>query len=376
MDFGLFAGPYSTPYTRGQHTAREVALWDLKLAGWADEFGLAEMFFAEHFTIGFEPGPAPDIQIAAASRETERIKLGTAGNLVPYHNPISLAHRLLWLDQLLGGRFIAGFAPGSYPTDAQMFNTGDKNAEMFVEGLDIIEAVWMREPPFRIEGKYWTIDMPAYDEGWCGPHLKPLQKPRPEVILTGMQAKSPTFTEAGKRGYSAMSQQLSAETLRQHWEHYSGVASEHGHTPDRRNWRILRDWFVADTDEEARRFAIDGPMGDTWNAHILPAFKSIRARGALAKPYALGQMMIEPGMDISELTVEWLADNFWLVGSPETVAEKAAKLDEEIGGAGCFLSITVDASDNPEPYRHSIELMATEVMPRLSDVGARAAARA
>src|SRR5262249_47394739 len=157
-------------------------------------------------------------------------------------------------------------------------------------------------------------------EQWSGPHLKPFQRPRPEVTLTGMQAKSPTFSEAAKRGYSAMSQQLSAATLRSHWEHYSDVASEHGHSPDRRNWRILRDWFVADTDEEARRFAVDGPMGETWNTHILPAFKNIRARGALSKPYALGELMIEPGMDIKDLTVEWLADNFWLIGSPETVA--------------------------------------------------------
>jgi alkanesulfonate monooxygenase SsuD/methylene tetrahydromethanopterin reductase-like flavin-dependent oxidoreductase (luciferase family) len=375
MDFGLFAGPYSTAYTRGQRTAGEVAEWDITVASWADQYGLAEMFFAEHYTIGYEPSPAPELQITAASRETERIKLGAAGFLVPYHNPTNLAHRTMWLDHLLAGRFIAGFAPGSYPTDARMFNTGDANAEMFTEGLDIIEAVWMREPPFRIEGKYWTIDMPEYTEQWSGPHMKPFQLPRPEVILTGMQPKSPTFAEAGRRGYSPMSQQLGAATLRAHWEHYSEVAGEHGQVVDRANWRVLRDWFVADTDEEARRLAVDGPMGETWEVHVLPAFKNARARGN-AKPYALGSLILEPGMDISELTVDWLADNFWLVGSPETVAEKAAKLDKEVGGIGCILSLVFDCSDDPEPYRRSIELMSTEVIPRLADVGARAPARA
>jgi alkanesulfonate monooxygenase SsuD/methylene tetrahydromethanopterin reductase-like flavin-dependent oxidoreductase (luciferase family) len=375
MDFGLFAGPYSTAYTRGQRTAGEVAEWDVTVASWADQYGLAEMFFAEHYTIGYEPSPAPDLQILASSRETERIKLGAAGFLVPYQNPISLAHRTMWLDHLLAGRFIAGFAPGSYPTDAQMFNTGEANAEMFVEGLDIIEAVWMREPPFKIEGKYWTIDMPEYSELWNGPHLKPFQLPRPEVILTGMQPKSPTFAEAGRRGYSPMSQQLGAPTLRAHWEHYSEVAGEHGHSVDRANWRVLRDWFVAETDEEARKLAVDGPLGETWETKVLPAFKNARARGD-AKPYALGNLILEPGMDISELTVDWLADNFWLVGSPETVAEKAAKLDKEVGGIGCILSLIFDYSDDPEPYRRSIELMGTEVLPRLAEVGARAAARA
>lgn len=32
-------------------------------------------------------------------------------------------------------------------------------------------------------------------------------------------------------------------------------------------------------------------------------------------------------MALEELTVERLADNFWLVGSPETVAAKVEKLD-------------------------------------------------
>jgi alkanesulfonate monooxygenase SsuD/methylene tetrahydromethanopterin reductase-like flavin-dependent oxidoreductase (luciferase family) len=132
----------------------------------------------------------------------------------------------------------------------------------------------------------------------------------------------------------------------------------------------LRDIFVADTDEEARRLAVEGALGQTWDAHILPTFKLVRARG-FTKPYALGDLIIDPGMDIAELTVDWLADNFWLVGSPDTVAEKAAKLDEDLGGVGCIITLAFDYSRDPEPYRRSIELLATEVAPRLAGVGAR-----
>ena len=53
-----------------------------------------EAYFAEHYTIGREPSPAPDLMIAAAAQRTRQIKLGAAAHLVPYHNPISLAHRL------------------------------------------------------------------------------------------------------------------------------------------------------------------------------------------------------------------------------------------------------------------------------------------
>src|SRR3954452_11223003 len=117
MDFSLFMTPYVPAYVDGRRTAAEVIDWDLQLAEWADEYGLTGAFFAEHYTIGYEPSPAPDLMIAAASQRTERIKLGAAAHLLPYHNPAGLAHRLMWLDHMTKGRYIAGFAPGSYPTD-------------------------------------------------------------------------------------------------------------------------------------------------------------------------------------------------------------------------------------------------------------------
>src|SRR6185436_515959 len=127
MKFSAFAVPYSLDYPDGRRSVKEVIDWDLQVAQWCDEYGWAEIFFAEHYTLGRETSPAPDLMIAAASQLTTRVKLGAAAHLLPYHNPIALAHRLLWLDHMTNGRYIAGFAPGSYPTDAQLFGTGDDN---------------------------------------------------------------------------------------------------------------------------------------------------------------------------------------------------------------------------------------------------------
>jgi alkanesulfonate monooxygenase SsuD/methylene tetrahydromethanopterin reductase-like flavin-dependent oxidoreductase (luciferase family) len=374
MDFGLFIAPYTTAYLEGRKSASEVIDWDLEITTWADELGLAEAFYAEHYTIGYEPSPAPDSMVALAAGRTEQIRLGAGAHLLPYHNPISLAHRLLWLDHMTKGRYIAGFAPGSYPTDAQLFGTGNDNPEMMVEALDIIEAIWTREPPFRLEGKYWTVDMPEFTELWGGPHLKPFTSPHPEVIMTGMQANSPTFGEAGRRGFSPISQQVGVHVLAQQWDNYAAVVEESGGKPDRANWRVIRDVFVAETDEEARRLVLDGAAAKTWDAHILPAFKKVRARSG-QRAYAIGELLLDPGMDIEELTTEWLVDNFWLVGSPDTVAEKIRKFDAEIGGVGSILSFGFDYSDDAASYRRSMELLSQEVTPALADVGARAAAK-
>ena len=91
---------------------QEVIDWDLQATVWADEYGLDEVFFAEHYTLGAEPSPAPDLMIAAAARITSRVKLGALGHLLPYHHPVALAHRMMYLDHLTGGRYIAGVAPG------------------------------------------------------------------------------------------------------------------------------------------------------------------------------------------------------------------------------------------------------------------------
>lgn len=370
MDFGLFSPPYAREYVAGRQTLQEVIEWDLQVARWADEYGIAELFFAEHYTIGHEPSPAPDLMIAVAARETTRIRLGAAAHLLPYHNPVALAHRLMYLDHLTGGRYIAGFAPGSFPTDAQLFDIELGNAKRMDEAIDIITAIWTRQGPFRLEGEYFSVDMPDHSTQWNGPHLKPLQQPHPEIMMTGVQPTSPTFSDAGRRGYSPMSQSVGLGALLKQWETYSEAAIGAGHTPNRANWRVVRDVFVAETDAEARRLFLEGPAGRTWDELVLPTFRVVRDRGG--KPYALGELLLDPGMTIDELTLEWMVDNFFIVGSPDTVVEKITRFDEQLGGVGELLSFVFDFSRDPEPYRRHLELLGREVAPRVASVGARA----
>lgn len=355
MKVSLFSIPFALDYAEGKKTVGDVINFDLQVARWGDEYGCDDIYFAEHYTLGREASPAPDVMIAAAAAQTNRINLGAAAHLLPYHNPIALAHRMLWLDHLTGGRYIAGVAPGAYPSDAQLFNTGDRNPEMLVEALDIIEAIWTKPGPFRIEGRYWTVDMPEYDHDIHGPHLKAFSTPHPRMAMTGMQATSPTLKLAAKRGFLPISQQVSNAALVKHWETYSTAATEAGHTPKRSDWSICRDWFVADTDEDAYDRAINGALGRTWNEHLLPTFKELN----------LVPLLVGDGIAAEELTVEWMAENFWLIGSVDTVIEKARALNDAVGGFGNLISFVYDYSDHPEFMRRSVELMGTQVAPTL-----------
>jgi len=359
MKFGLIAVPYALDYAAGKETVQDVISWDVQIAKWADQYGLDEMFFAEHYTLGHEPSPAPDLMIAAASQVTSRITLGALGHLLPYHNPVALTHRMMWLDHMTNGRYKAGIAPGAFPSDAQLFGTGSNNPQMLAEGIDIMMAIFTKPGPWEIDGKFWTASMPAYDDALHGPHLKPLQQPHPEILMTGMQVNSPTLREAGLRGFSPVSQSVSADALKTHWETFADAAAEAGNTPDRNNWRVCRDYWVAETDEQAKEEVRSGPLGRTWAEHNIPLFKHL-GLGKLLGGSALASE--------DDLTLEWMIDNFFLVGSPETVIEKTRALYDEVGGFSTIVGATHGRGSDPEMYRKNLELVGTQVVPKLADL--------
>ena len=361
MRIGLFAIPLVLDYEPASgRTAKQVIDWDLQVARWADEYGLAEMWFAEHYTLGREPSPAPDLMIAAASQLTTNLRLAAGAHLLPYHNPISLAHRLMWLDHMTGGRYIAGVAQGAYPTDAQLFDATDRNqrVEMMTEALDIIQAIWTKREPFRIEGKYWTVDSPAYDDFWFGPHAKPLQQPHPPIAITGASANSPSLVLAGTNGFLPSSQHVKSSILRNHWETYSAAATAAGRTPRRSDWRILRDIYVADTDRAAMDGFLNGPVGRGWREHMIPLFKDL----------GLMNELVGDGIAAENVTPEYLAENLLMVGSVDTVVAKLRVLQEETGGFGTQLAFVHDHTDDPQPYKRHLELLGRKVAPQVAAV--------
>jgi alkanesulfonate monooxygenase SsuD/methylene tetrahydromethanopterin reductase-like flavin-dependent oxidoreductase (luciferase family) len=361
MKLGLFAIPLALDYEppRGQ-SARQVIDWDLQVAEWADGYGLSEIWFAEHYTLGKEPSPAPDLMIAAASQRTKNIRLAAGAHLLPYHNPVSMAHRMMWLDHMTGGRYIAGVAPGAYPTDAHIFDLPDKavRTEMMNEALEIILAIWMRREPFRIEGKHWTVDSPEYDPFWFGPHMRPFQDPHPPLAITGSSRISPSLADAGRIGALPSSQHVRSEILRQHWETYSAAAVEAGREPKRSDWHVLRDMYVADTDELALDQFLNGPVGRGWGEQMIPLFRDL---GLMAE-------LVGEGIDAADVTLEYLAENMLIVGSPDTVIDRLRALNEETGGIGTVLSFVHDHTADPEPYRRHLELLGTRVAPRVAEL--------
>jgi alkanesulfonate monooxygenase SsuD/methylene tetrahydromethanopterin reductase-like flavin-dependent oxidoreductase (luciferase family) len=354
MEYGLFAMP-SHPPERSLYDGHQ---WDLQMLRWADELGFSEAWFGEHHTAIWEPHPSPDLLIAQALMQTKRIRLGPGGFLLPYHHPAELANRVAMLDHISQGRLNFGVAASGLPSDWALFNVDGMSGahrEMTREALDIILRLWS-DGEFDHQGKFWHVTKHSVMFDTLRPHLKPLQRPHPPIGVAGLSKGSDTLKLAGERGFIPMSLNLNPSYVASHWESVEIGAERAGRTPDRSQWRIVREVFIADTDEEAWRLSAGGMMGRMMREYFLPL---------LANFGFIDYMKHDPSVPNSDVTPEYCATHNWLIGSPDTVADKLARVYHELGGFGTILLFCFDYSETPEAWRNSMRLLAEEVMPRL-----------
>jgi alkanesulfonate monooxygenase SsuD/methylene tetrahydromethanopterin reductase-like flavin-dependent oxidoreductase (luciferase family) len=133
-------------------------------------------------------------------------------------------------------------------------------------------------------------------------------------------------------------------------------AAKTGRKPNRQDWRMVREVFVADTDEEAWRLSVGDMMGRMMGEYFLQLLGHFGFKDYLKHA---------PDVPDSDVTVEYCAKHNWIVGSPSTVAEKIEKIYDEVGGFGTLLVFGFDYKHKPEAWRNSLRLLKQEVLPRL-----------
>ena len=359
MDLGLFIMPLHPPEKAPADCFEE----DLDLLAVADELNFTEAWIGEHMTARWEKIVAPDLFISRGFAVTENIRLGTGVYLLSIHHPADIATRAAFLDHLSRGRYNFGIGVGSAPSDRPFKGVSPDPEEMagrFRESLDIILKIWEAVPPWRYDGSFWTVELTdEWQELEMGYPLRPYTLPHPPIGIPGFSPQSSSIFEAGKRGWWALSTNLAANwILGTHHLKYSEGLAVGGHRVDLKGWRVARDVFVADTDREAMDYAVNGSMGQAFVRYMLPLSRRNIPGGLLT-------YKDDPDMPDSDVTLEYLARNVWLVGSVETVVEKIEKLRDQQGCFGTLLAIAHDWDDRSRAV-NSLELLARKVKPTVS----------
>jgi alkanesulfonate monooxygenase SsuD/methylene tetrahydromethanopterin reductase-like flavin-dependent oxidoreductase (luciferase family) len=354
MRYGMFLQPSHPP----ERAIYDSLSQDLEVIDWADELGFSEVWIGEHLTAAWEPFPACDLIIAQALQRTREIKVCAGAYVLPFYHPAAVATRIMMLDHMAQGRFMLGIAAGSIPTDLPMIGldpAAGLNRDMMRESLEIILKIFTEHVGHEwvYEGKYWTVTNPAPFKQY-GPHLRPFQQPHPPIAIAGLSPRSETIRYAGAQGYIPMSLTFNTPYLKDHWVMMEEGAAGAGRTCDRRDWRVIRDVFVAETDEQARTLVREGLQARHWNESNFPLLREFDW---------VQYLKHDPDVPDDSIDIDYLIEHLWLVGSPDTVTERLIATYDDLGGFGTLVVNKYDWGDDPPSQRRSMELLAEEVIP-------------
>lgn len=357
MKLGLFMMPFHAE-TRDLHSTYDE---DMHKSILADQLGFEEVWIGSHFTCSYEPIASPLMFLAALIAQTRQIKLCTGMINLAALPPGLVAAEVAQMDQMAKGRFIFGIGPGSLPSDFELFDAGnDREARMF-ENFEFIKEIWANDPPYDLQGKYWSVkvkDSVSQPFGF-GKFPKPYQKPYPPIGIGMMSPFSGTAKKAAINGFLPISASfISTYVVASHWKKYLEGCEAVGRKPDPENWRVSRTIAVARTDEEARELVFG--EGSNHRAFYDYHWEILRKMGFGAIVKA------DPKISDDEVTSDGRLEEMVIYGSPKTVAEKVMVFREKVGPFGRLVMAAGDWTNHRAKEEESMRLLATEVQPLLA----------
>jgi limonene 1,2-monooxygenase len=338
LRFGMFLAPH---HRVGFGPTQQLHA-DLDLVAHLDRLGFDEAWIGEHHSGGSEIIASPEVFIAAAAQRTQRIRLGTGVNSLPYHHPFILADRWVLLSHLTRGRAMFGAGPGSLPSDSwQMGLDPLQNRKVMEVSLEALVALLEGREPVTMETETFTLKDARLQ-------LRPFGNTFDLRVAAMISPSGPRA--AGRFGIGMISVAATIpegfEALKGAWAIAEQRAAEFGRTVDRSHWGVVAPVHLAETVEQAHR---DVEYGMSEWLHY---FKK-------TVPLPIGADAENVPEAIEELTQGL---GLAVIGTPEMAVAQIERLVEQTGGLGTFLIQAHDWANPAATYR-SYELFAQHVIP-------------
>lgn len=162
----------------------------VKTACKAEELGFDALFVNDHVIVDDSPRSEPWrnvydplMVLSFVAARTSTIKLGTSVLIMPYRNPIVTAKMVATLDQMSGGRAIAGVGSGwnqaEYDALGLPFRQRGTRTNEYIR---LWRACW-QPGPTTFKGRYFS-----FENMHVSP--KPVQQPGPPIWIGGSSAAS------------------------------------------------------------------------------------------------------------------------------------------------------------------------------------------
>ena len=344
LRFGAFLAPH---HPVGEHPALQFRR-DLDFVAHLDRLGYDEFWCGEHHSSGWEMIGSPEMFLAAAGERTARIRLGTGVVSLPYHHPFNVAQRIVQLDYMTGGRAIFGTGPGALPLDARTFGI---DQPLLRDRQDEALGVIVR----LLNGERLSYRCDWFQINDAQLQLLPLQEKLPMAAASSISPSGMRL--AGKYGMGALSiASTSVEGLQAlplQWSFAEEAAKQHGKTVDRRDWRVLVSFHLAESKKQAQQEALDGLWWwhNEYNVRVLARTGSVRVEDR----WELMNQVSGTGSAVGSA----------VIGTPDELVAKIRELQQVTGGFGVVLGFAHDWA-NREATLRSWDLFARYVIPELN----------
>jgi limonene 1,2-monooxygenase len=341
LGFGAFLAPH---HPIGENPMLQFRR-DIKFVQHLDELGYDEFWCGEHHSSGWEMIASPEMFLAAAAEHTKRIKLATGVISLPYHHPFNVAQRMVQLDWMCGGRAIFGSGPGALPSDAYSLAIDPMTQrDRQDEAIGVIRRL-MKGERVTHKSDWFTLQDAALQ-------LLPLQEDMPFAVAS--QISPSGMTLAGKYGIGIISLGSMAPegltALPTQWGFAEAAAKKAGTVVDRKNWRVLLNWHIAETKEKAIEEARVGLMN--WHNKYIHATLQRPGSTAFKSPDDAIEQMTMPGSAA-------------VIGTPDDLVAMIKKVYESSGGFGHCVGFVHDWA-NPENTFRSWDMVARYVIPEIN----------
>jgi alkanesulfonate monooxygenase SsuD/methylene tetrahydromethanopterin reductase-like flavin-dependent oxidoreductase (luciferase family) len=247
MRFGLFGGAQAAASTPGGPMGQ--GLHDYIAFGIeADTLGYHSTFLVEHHFSGWTQVSATLHLLTFLAARTERLRIGTAVMVLPWHNPVLLAEQTATLDLLSAGRLDLGIGKGYRYNEFRGFAIPAAEADArFDEALDVLLRSWTATAPFSHSGRFWRFQDIVVEP-------PPAQRPHPPVWMAAGSTES--IRKVAARGFNLLLDQFApVETIGSRIALFKAEVQARGRPFDPMNVAVARDVTVA-READARNAAL------------------------------------------------------------------------------------------------------------------------
>ena len=339
------------PVRTNQSSSSAIAA-SVALARRADELGYERYWIAEHHNMPAVAATNPPVLIGVIAANTDRIRVGSGGVMLPNHSPLVIAEQFAALEAAFPGRIDLGIgrAPGSDPVITALLRSSGATSEVDAFPDNVRDIGLLLNP----DGA--TLRIAAGREG----------RPQDYVVkATPLASGAPPIWLLGSSDYSArLAAKLGLPYVFAH--HFSGEGTEQA-------LGLYRSGFTASEKQARPRtfLTVNAVVADTAEEASAIAQPALQQMARLRTGLPLGPQLTVEEAATAEVTptMQELMDRMserWVIDAADAAATRLRDLAARFGVDEVMVSPGASAYDADDPSTapgraRTLELLASRL---------------